>query len=93
MTAPFAYTRVGNAGEAVAGLHGNAQARLLAGGTNLVDLMRIYVETPTIVFDVNHALPDKIEVASDGTVLVGALVRNSALAEHPVVRERYPMLS
>lgn len=66
--------------------------RLLGGGTNLVDLMRKGIEQPTRLVDVT-ALSSMIEPAADGGLIIGAAARNSAVAAHPHVRARYPMLA
>jgi xanthine dehydrogenase YagS FAD-binding subunit len=70
-----------------------ADVRFLAGGTTLVDLMKLNVETPARVVDVNRLPLDKIETTSDGGLKIGASVRNSDLAHHPVVRRDYAVLS
>src|SRR3954453_8544092 len=71
-----------------------ADVRFLAGGTTLLDLMKLNVETPARLLDVNRLpLLDKIEVAADGGLKVGATVRNSDLAHHPAVRRDYSVLS
>lgn len=70
-----------------------ARVRFLAGGTTLVDLMKLDVETPTHVVDINRLGLDQVEVAADGEVHIGAMVRNADLAHHPHVREHYPVLS
>lgn len=67
-------------------------ARYLGGGTNLVDLMRETVEAPRQLVDVS-GLPASIEETAPGGLLIGAAVRNTALAEHSLVRSRYPMLA
>jgi xanthine dehydrogenase YagS FAD-binding subunit len=86
---PFAYARALDARDAVA-RHGPG-TMYLGGGTNLVDLMRLGVAAPDDLVDVSR-LPGAIEPDGDG-LLVGAAVRNSDLAAHPAVRERYPMLA
>ncbi|WP_224367576.1 FAD binding domain-containing protein [Hyalangium versicolor] len=69
-----------------------ADAVAIGGGTNLVDLMKIHVQNPALLVDINGLpLSDIQEV--DGGLRIGALVRNSDLAYHPLVRERYPVLS
>ncbi|MDH2402852.1 xanthine dehydrogenase family protein subunit M [Bradyrhizobium sp. SSUT18] len=88
---PFSYSRAGDAGQALA-LASTPGAKFLGGGTNLVDLMRETVERPTALVDVT-GLADAIEEREDGGLLIGAGVRNSSLAAHPVVRTRYPVLS
>jgi xanthine dehydrogenase YagS FAD-binding subunit len=68
-------------------------AKFLAGGTNLVDLMKYGVESPTALVDINHIELKDIIAASDGGVKIGALVKNSDLADHPLIKARYPLLS
>src|SRR5262245_25824696 len=70
-----------------------ASVRFLAGGTTLVDLMKLGVEQPDRVVDVNHLGLDGIAEEPDGGLRVGASVKNSDLAHHPLVRQRYPALS
>lgn len=68
--------------------------KFIAGGTNLVDLMKLDIETPTALVDINGLdTLKKIEMLPDGRIRVGALVKNSALAWHPEIRQRYPLLS
>jgi xanthine dehydrogenase YagS FAD-binding subunit len=74
--------------------HGSANgARYLAGGTTLVDLMKLYVERPAVVVDINAVPLTRIEELPDGGVRVGAMVRNSDMAHHELIRSRYPLLS
>jgi xanthine dehydrogenase YagS FAD-binding subunit len=68
-------------------------AKLIAGGTNLLDLMKLQVETPTRLIDINRLALDKIEDTPDGGLRIGATVRNSDLAADPRVRRRYGVLS
>src|SRR6266403_2813604 len=70
-----------------------ADIRFLAGGTTLVDLMKLEVETPARVLDINRFPLDKIEAASDGGLKIGAMVRNSDLAYHATVQKDYSVLS
>ena len=88
---PFRYERAGDEGAAVA-LATAPGARFLGGGTNLVDLMRLGVETPDVLIDVSRLPHDVIETENGG-VRVGAGVRNSDLAADPIVRTRYPALA
>jgi xanthine dehydrogenase YagS FAD-binding subunit len=86
------YEKAADAPAAI-GLHGGAAgARYLGGGTNLVDLMRETIERPDLVVDVS-GLSKTIDVRDDGSMLIGAAVKNTALAEHRAVRARYPVLS
>lgn len=68
-------------------------AKFLAGGTNLVDLMKYGVESPTSLVDINHIELKDIVAAPDGAVRIGALVKNSDLADHPLIKTQYPLLS
>src|SRR4051794_32527582 len=90
---PFAYERPADAASAVALVSGTEHARYLAGGTNLVDLMKLEVETPGLLVDVRELGLDAIEPAEDDGLRVGANVSNSALAADRTVRERYPLLA
>lgn len=84
---PFDYTRARTPAEAI-----GTDARILAGGTNLLDLMKLQVETPARLVDINHVGLDGVERDGDG-LRVGALVRNADLAGHPEVRRDWPLLS
>src|SRR5256714_3481369 len=70
-----------------------ADVRFVAGGTTLLDLMKLNVETPARVLDINRLPLDKIEATGDGGLKIGATVRNSDLANHPSVVRDYPVLS
>ena len=70
-----------------------ADVRFVAGGTTLVDLMKLNVETPARVIDINRLPLDKVETTSDGGLKIGAIVRNSDLAHHPRVQRDYAVLS
>jgi xanthine dehydrogenase YagS FAD-binding subunit len=70
-----------------------AEVRFVAGGTTLVDLMKLNVETPVRVLDINRLLLDEIEATPEGGLKIGATVRNSNLANHPTVRRDYAVLS
>jgi xanthine dehydrogenase YagS FAD-binding subunit len=88
---PFTYVRAGDTADALRLGAGSATA-YLGGGTNLVDLMRETVARPGTLVDVT-GLSDTIEETDSGGVLIGAAVRNTALAEHPAVRTQYPVLT
>lgn len=90
---PFRYERARDAQEAVALHAGASDARFLGGGTNLVDLMRLGVETPSLLVDVSGLAHDRVQDTAEGGLLIGAGVPNSDLAAHPIVRRRYPVLS
>src|SRR5437588_7233915 len=70
-----------------------ADVRFVAGGTTLLDLMKLNVETPGRLIDINRLPLDKIEATPDGGLTIGATVRNSDLAHHPAVKRDYPVLS
>lgn len=88
----FAYQRADTAAEAAAAA-ARSGAKIIAGGTNLLDLMKLQVETPTRLIDINRLPFDKIEDMSDGGLRIGATVRNSDLAADPRVRQHYGVLS
>ena len=96
---PFEFHRPEDAAAAVAAAaraktaQQGAEVRFLAGGTTLLDLMKLNVETPARLLDINRLPLDKIEAAPDGGLKVGATVRNSDLAHHPAVRRDYAVLS
>ncbi|MFJ8637308.1 FAD binding domain-containing protein [Streptomyces sp. NPDC093568] len=89
----FDYRRAPDVPGAVALLDDDPDARYLAGGTNLVDLMKSGVERPARLVDVRELPLDRIEPAPDGGLRVGATATNSDLAAHPEVRRHYPMLA
>src|SRR3989440_6811599 len=70
-----------------------ADVRFIGGGTTLIDLMKLNVETPARVLDINRLPLDKIELMPDGGLKIGATVRNSDLANHPKVQKAYSVLS
>ena len=90
---PFRYARATDVEGAIELLVKTPDARFLGGGTNLVDLMRLGVEEPGALVDVTRLEGAEVEELADGGIRIGAAVRNSELAAHPLVRERYPMLS
>lgn len=90
---PFAYECASDAARAVASVAADPDAMFLGGGTNLVDHMRLGVANPDRLVDVTRLPFDRVEEMDDGGVRIGANVRNSDLAAHPLIRTRYPMLS
>ena len=90
---PFAYERPADASAAVARVAAHPNAAFLGGGTNLVDHMRLGVARPELLVDVTRLPFTGIESLPDGGIRVGAGVRNSDLAVHLTVRQRYPVLS
>ncbi|MFW2831606.1 FAD binding domain-containing protein [Sphingomonas sp. ID0503] len=87
---PFTYARAADPASALAAA--SAGARYLGGGTNLVDLMRETIERPAALVDVT-SLSAEITETAEGGVLIGAAARNTAIAEHRLIRTRYPALS
>jgi xanthine dehydrogenase YagS FAD-binding subunit len=90
---PFRYETAPDASAAIDLLAGEPGAAFLAGGTNLVDLMKLDVERPDVLVDVRRVVSDRIEELPDGGVRIGAGVLNNDLAVDPVIRRRYPALS
>ena len=88
----FSYVRAKDAGQA-ANAVGLGGARFIAGGTTLLDLMKLDVERPTQLVDINRIGLDTIERLPDGRLRVGAMVRNSDFAHHAVVQEEYSVVS
>ena len=88
---PFDYARAETVDEALAA--GASGGRYIAGGTNLIDLMKLQVETPTRLIDISRLALNGVEETAAGGLRIGALVPNSDLAAHPLIRARYPMLS
>jgi xanthine dehydrogenase YagS FAD-binding subunit len=88
----FSYLRATDASQA-ANAAGATDARFIAGGTTLLDLMKLDVERPARLVDINRIGLDTVETLPDGRLRIGALVRNSNLAHHPVVQSDYSVLS
>ncbi|EHL98403.1 FAD binding domain in molybdopterin dehydrogenase [Acetobacteraceae bacterium AT-5844] len=89
---PFTFTRAGSVPEAVRAM-GTPQARYLAGGTNLIDLMKENVEHPAALVDINRLGLGDIEELPNGGLRLGALASNADTARHPLVMKRYPLLA
>ncbi len=90
---PFTYERARTPADAAAAVARNANAKFIAGGTNLLDLMKLQIETPAHLVDVNALALDRIEPLPDGGLRIGALVRNTDLAADTRVRRDYAVLS
>ncbi|MBA2699933.1 MAG: xanthine dehydrogenase family protein subunit M [Nocardioidaceae bacterium] len=89
----FGYARPTDIAEAVALTYADAHARYLGGGTNLVDLMKLGVETPSLLVDVTGLPLGQVEETAGSSLRIGALARNSDIAVDPFVRGRFPLLS
>ncbi|MFL5656903.1 MAG: FAD binding domain-containing protein [Ktedonobacteraceae bacterium] len=90
---PFRYERASDASSAVAMLAQAPAGAFLGGGTNLVDLMKLGVAQPQVLIDISHLPYNRVELLSDGTVRIGAAVRNSDLAADRIIRSLYPVLA
>ncbi|KUI43428.1 molybdopterin dehydrogenase [Mycobacterium sp. GA-1199] len=90
---PFNYHRATSVADAVTTVADRPDAVFLAGGTNLVDHMKLGILEASLLVDVGHLPLADVDQLPDGTLRVGADVRNSNLAAHPVVRSRYPVLA
>lgn len=90
----FAYTRAKSSQDAVQLASADSKSVFIAGGTNLVDRLKVFLAQPSQLIDVSRLEELKtIKKTSDGSLYIGALVTNTALADHPEVRQNYPMLS
>ena len=89
----FQYARASDVADAVRQIAADPTAKFIAGGTNLIDLMKEDVERPTKLIDITRLPLRSIEETEDGGLRIGALVPNSDLAYHPLVAQRYPVLA
>ena len=89
----FQYSRVTDVADAVRQIATNPSAKFIAGGTNLVDLMKYDVERPMRLIDISRLPLKTVEATPEGGMRIGALVPNSDLAYHPLIEKRYPLLS
>ncbi|WP_036484899.1 xanthine dehydrogenase family protein subunit M [Myxosarcina sp. GI1] len=89
----FDYTRSNSTEEAISAINSLNMAKYLGGGTNLIDLMKEGVEQPSNLVDVTRLSLAEIEELPNGGVRIGAMARNSDTANHPLIRQRYPVLS
>jgi xanthine dehydrogenase YagS FAD-binding subunit len=90
---PFEYARATDVADAIKQISGNPSAKFIAGGTNLIDLIKYDVEGPARLIDISHLPLRKVEETDGGGVMIGAMVPNSDLAYHPLIEQRYPLLS
>jgi xanthine dehydrogenase YagS FAD-binding subunit len=89
----FQYARASDVADAVRQIAADPKARFIAGGTNLIDLMKEDIEQPSRLIDISRLPLKTVETTADGGVRIGALVPNSDLAYHPSIAQRYPMLA
>jgi len=90
---PFIYSRATDANQAVIAISSKPQGKFLGGGTNLIDLMKMGVETPNELIDINRLPLGQIEELPDKGLRIGALASNSDVAKHELIKTRYPVLS
>lgn len=89
----FQYARATDVADAVRQIAADPGAKFIAGGTNLIDLMKYDVEHPLRLIDISRLPLNTVEQSPDGGLIVGALVPNSDLAYHPLIEQRYPLVS
>ena len=89
----FEFSRATDVADAVRQIAADPQARFIAGGTNLIDLMKYDVERPMRVIDITRLPLKSVEETPSGGLRIGALVPNSDLAYHPIIEKRYPLVS
>ena len=89
---PFKYTRAADASAAIQSLSANPQAKFIAGGTNILDLMKEGVENPSELVDISRLALTQIRPTATG-LSIGALAKNTDTANHPMVRQDYPLLT
>src|ERR1700693_3852958 len=89
----FQFNQAKTVSSALEAVRSQTEAKFVAGGTTLVDLMKLNVEIPKKVVDINSLPLSQIESTADGGLKIGAMVRNSDLAHDPTVQQRYPVLS
>ena len=90
---PFSYARASDVADAIRQIAADPAARFVAGGTNLIDLMKYDVEHPARLIDISQLPLKSIEETPEGGLLIGAMVPNSDLAYHPLIEQRYPLLA
>jgi xanthine dehydrogenase YagS FAD-binding subunit len=88
----FQYVRANDVADAVRQIAADPTAKFIAGGTNLIDLMKEDVERPARLIDITRLPLKTVEETADGGLRIGALVPNSDLAYHPLIQQRYPLL-
>ena len=90
---PFQYTRATDVADAIKQVAADPSAKFIAGGTNLIDLIKYDVAAPTRLIDISRIPLRNVEETATGGVLIGALVPNTDLAYHPLIEQHYPLLS
>jgi xanthine dehydrogenase YagS FAD-binding subunit len=90
---PFKYSKASDAGQAAKAVSANQEASFLAGGTNILDLMKEDVARPAELVDISRLNLTQIKASKSGGISIGALAKNTDTANHPLVRQNYPLLS
>src|SRR4051812_40407456 len=90
---PFQYARANDVADAIKQIATDPSAKFIAGGTNLIDLIKYDVEGPARLIDISHLPLRSVEPTAAGGLLIGAMVPNTDLAYHPLIEERYPLLA
>ena len=90
---PFQYARATDVADAIKQIAADPYAKFIAGGTNLIDLIKYDVATPTRLIDISRLPLRNVEQTATGGVLIGAMVPNTDLAYHPLIEQHYPLLS
>jgi xanthine dehydrogenase YagS FAD-binding subunit len=90
---PFHFARATDVADAIRQIAADPSAKFIAGGTNLIDLIKYDVEGPTRLIDISQLPLKSVEETANGSLLIGALVPNSDLAYHPLIEQRYPLLA
>ena len=90
---PFQYARANDVADAIKQIATDPSAKFIAGGTNLIDLIKYDVEDPARLIDISHLPLKSIEPTAAGGLLIGAMVPNTDLAYHPLIEQRYPLLA
>ena len=90
---PFEYARANDVADAIKQIATDPSAKFIAGGTNLIDLIKYDVEGPARLIDISHLPLRNVEPTASGGLRIGALVPNTDLAYHPLIEQRYPLLS
>src|SRR5438552_1487621 len=89
----FGYARATDVADAVRQITADPEAKFIAGGTNIIDLIKEHVARPSRLIDITHLPLNRVEETEDGGLRIGALVPNSDLAWHPQVEAHYPLLA
>ena len=89
----FGYTRASDVADAVRQIAADPAAKFIAGGTNLIDLIKYDIAAPTRLIDISRLSLRNVEETAAGGLRIGAMVPNTDLAYHPLIEQRYPLLA